>query len=384
MSRRSRSSRTSRALLRRLRRGAWVEAPFSRERLRISRCWSSCGVGASISALDRALALEAQSAGLRIIGQPSWVLAMLHVWTGELDAARTTVERDAPPRSGDGGRGRDPVHSQFPEPPRLGRRRLGGCRSLRRRGDRRGAPERSGTESRFGSATKALVAAHRGVSMPRERSSTEGLALAAQTGHRPADSSCGRSPASSSSRSATSKPPKPSSGRFTRPRRRRLRRAGLIAFRFHQTRSKRSSGSVDSTGSRTVEELEERGAGSIAPGHSRRLAAAERSSATRAAICKERSPAADAAVRTHARLARALRARPNPACARDRAAAVAPQPGGAAVAPVGARLVSMPSGRRSGQTEPEPSLPGSAATSAPPDPHPGRGADCRTRRPGPE
>ncbi len=49
------------------------------------------GRGVDRALLDRALSLEAESVSLRIIGQPSWLLAMLQVWTGEFDAARMNL-----------------------------------------------------------------------------------------------------------------------------------------------------------------------------------------------------------------------------------------------------------------------------------------------------
>ena len=144
------------------------------------------GRGVDRPLLDRALALEAQSAGRRIIGEPSWVLAMLHMWTGQLDAARTLLNAMHRRAAEAGDEAAIPFILNYLS------------RLAWAEGDWAGA-ERSIDEAiaaalrnaqepshAFGLATKALVAAHRGDVDAAREDITEGLALATRTGMRPA------------------------------------------------------------------------------------------------------------------------------------------------------------------------------------------------------
>lgn len=172
------------------------------------------GRGVDRALLDRALALEAESVSLRIIGQPSWLLAMLQVWTGEFDAARMNLNA---------------LHRRATDA-----------------GDENAVPFILNLQSRLawaegdwtraeGFVEEAIAAAlrnaqesERALCWPRkrsslrmedasaspERSSRKGLRSPPRPDSFPPSSSSERSRASSSSRSATSKPPKPSSGLF--------------------------------------------------------------------------------------------------------------------------------------------------------------------------
>ena len=264
------------------------------------------GRGVDRALLDRALALEAESVSLRIIGQPSWLLAMLQVWTGELDAARTNVERAAPPRHGDGRRERHTVHSQSSEPARLGRGRLDRvpiASSTRRSPRRSETPRSQSALSRWPRRRSSLRIED--ASMPPERSSRKGLRSPPRPDILPAEFEL----------RAISGFLELSVGDFEAaeaelgPLRRDLAAAGfgepaVIAFRFHQNEIEAlvGLGRLDEA-AELVEELEERGRRLDRPWA---LAMAGRG---RALLCNARGDlqgalaAADEAVHTHARLA---------------------------------------------------------------------------------
>ena len=144
------------------------------------------GRGVDRALLDRALALEAKSASLRIIGQPSWLLAMLHVWTGELDAARTLLNALHRRAAETGDENAIPFILNFLS--RLAWAEGDWTCAERFVDDAIAAALRNSQqpEHAFVLATKALVAAHRGHVDAAKEIIHEGLALAAQTGVRPA------------------------------------------------------------------------------------------------------------------------------------------------------------------------------------------------------
>ena len=263
------------------------------------------GRGVDSALIERALALEAESADLRIIGQPSWLLAMLDVWTGEFDAARTKLSTLHRRAAETGDESAIPyilnlqsrlawAEGDWPRAERLVDEAL--AAALRNVQD----PERA-----FVLATKGLVAAHRGRVDAAREIINEGLALAAQTGMLPAefelraisgflDLSVGDFAAAEAQLA---------------PLRRDLAAAGIhepavIAFRFHQNEIEAlvGLGRLDEAAER-VEELEERGRRLDRPWA---LATAGRG---RALLCNARGDlqgalaAADGAVHAHARLA---------------------------------------------------------------------------------
>ena len=263
------------------------------------------GRGVDSALLERALALEAESADLRIIGQPSWLLAMLDVWTGEFDAARTklsTLHRRAA-ETGD--------ESAIPYilnlQSRLAWAEGDWTRAERLVDEALAAALRNvqDPERAFALATKGLVAAHRGRIDAAREIIDEGLALAAQTGMLPAELEL----------RAISGFLELSVGDFAAaeaqlaPLRRDLAVAGVhepavIAFRFHQNEIEAlvGLGRLDEA-AQLVEELEERGRRLDRPWA---LATAGRG---RALLCNARGDlqgalaAADGAVHAHARLA---------------------------------------------------------------------------------
>jgi len=145
------------------------------------------GSGVDRAALDRALALEAKSADLRIMGQPSWLLAMLQVWTGEVDSARSTLNELHRRAAKAGDENAGPFILNYLS-------RLAWSEGDYTRADQyvddaiaaalRNAQE---PEQAFVLATKALVSAHRGRVDAANEVISEGLSLAIETGMRPAE-----------------------------------------------------------------------------------------------------------------------------------------------------------------------------------------------------
>lgn len=144
------------------------------------------GRGVDRALLERALALEEKSAGLRIMGQPRWLLAMLHLWTGELDAARTTLN-ELHRRAGEAG-----DESALPfiliTLSRLAWAEGDWTRAEHCIDEAIAAALRNAQEPEraFALATQALLAAHRGEVATARGVIAEGLALAGRTGVLPA------------------------------------------------------------------------------------------------------------------------------------------------------------------------------------------------------
>ncbi len=263
------------------------------------------GRGVDRARLDQARALEATTTGLRIIGQPSWVLALLQVWTGELDAARTTLDTLHRRATETGDEFAIPFILNFQS--RLAWAEGDWTAADRLVDEAIGASLRNTQEPQraLALATKALVAAHRGRVDAAREIIDKGLALAAQTGMRPAEFEL----RAISGFLELSVRDFAAAEAQLGPLRRDLAAAGfgepaVIAFRFHQNEIEAlvGLGRLDEA-AELVEELEERGRRLDRPWA---LATAGRG---RALLCNARGDlqgaiaAADGAVRTHARLA---------------------------------------------------------------------------------
>jgi DNA-binding CsgD family transcriptional regulator len=144
------------------------------------------GGGVDRAVLDRALALEANSADMGGTIGPSWILATLCLWTGELDGARTTLNALQRRATETGDERAIPLildclgrvawaEGDWPRAERYAAEAIAAAL--------RNAHE---TERTFALATKALLAAHRGSVDVARATIDEGLALADQTGMRPA------------------------------------------------------------------------------------------------------------------------------------------------------------------------------------------------------
>ena len=145
------------------------------------------GRGVDHALLDRALALEAQSAGRHVIGGPSWLLAMLHMWTGQLDAARALL--NALHRRAEEAGDEAAIPFILNQLSRLAWAEGDWAGAELRIGEAIAAALRNAQEPThaFALGTKALLAAHRGEVNAAREAITEGLALAARAGMRPAE-----------------------------------------------------------------------------------------------------------------------------------------------------------------------------------------------------
>lgn len=263
------------------------------------------GRGVDRALLDRALALEGESVNLRIIGQPSWLLAMLQVWTDEPEAARMNLNALHRRATDTGDENAVPFVLNLLSRLAWAEGDWTGADRLVDEAIAAALRNAQKPELAFVLATKALVAASRGRVDAARETVDEGLALAVQTGMRPAEfefrAILGFLELSLRDFEAAEAQ--------LGPLRRDLAAAGfgepaVIAIRFHQNEIEAlvGLGRLDEA-AELVDELEERG---------RRLDRAwalATAARGRALLCNARGDlqgalaAADEAVRAHARLA---------------------------------------------------------------------------------